>query len=145
MRYLGLDYGSTTVGIAISDELNLMAHPMETIFRERATKLRRTLSRIKEICVENKITHIILGYPLMISGDERERCEATLEFKKLLENRLVELGIEIILLDERYTTFEANEILEEIKVKPSERKKLIDKIAAGLILQDYLNKEQNGR
>ncbi len=139
MRYLGLDYGSTTVGVAISDQLNLMSHPFETIFRDRENKLRRTLSRIYDICLDNKITHIILGYPLMISGDELERCQATKEFAKLLERRVSDLGIEIIFVDERYTTCEANEILDEMGIKRIDRKKYIDQIAASIILQDYLN------
>lgn len=139
MRYLALDYGDYTVGVAISDLLNSMSHPLETIVRERKNKLRRTLSRIEEIVVENDITHIIIGYPLMISGDQGNRCEETKIFKELLDKKLSNKKVKIIFVDERYTTAEANDILLEMGVKYQDRKKYIDKIAASIILQSYLN------
>ena len=135
-RILGLDYGTKTVGVAISDPLLLTAQEFETITRERASALRHTLVRIKEICEEYQVERIILGYPRNMDDSEGFRCEDTLEFKKLLEKRV---DIPIELMDERLTTVYADEILEESGVAKSERKKYIDQIAAAIILQDYLD------
>ncbi len=135
-RILGLDYGTKTVGVAISDPLLFTAQELETITRQRASALRHTLVRIKEICDEYQVEKIILGYPRNMDDSEGFRCEDTLEFKKLLEKRV---DIPIELLDERLTTVYADEILEESGVAKSERKKYIDQIAAAIILQDYLD------
>lgn len=135
-RVLGLDYGTKTVGVAISDPLLFTAQELETITRQRASALRHTLVRIKEICDEYQVEKIILGYPRNMDDSEGFRCEDTLEFKKLLEKRV---DIPIELLDERLTTVYADEILEESGVAKSERKKYIDQIAAAIILQDYLD------
>ncbi|MDC7279655.1 Holliday junction resolvase RuvX [Butyrivibrio fibrisolvens] len=135
-RILGLDYGTKTVGVAISDPLLLTAQEFETITRERASALRHTLVRIKEICEEYQIEKIVLGYPRNMDDSEGFRCEDTLEFKKLLEKRVT---IPIELVDERLTTVYADEILEESGVAKKDRKKVIDQIAAAIILQDYLD------
>ncbi|CBK74477.1 conserved hypothetical protein TIGR00250 [Butyrivibrio fibrisolvens 16/4] len=135
-RILGLDYGTKTVGVAISDPLLLTAQEFETITRERASALRHTLVRIKEICEEYQVEKIILGYPRNMDDSEGFRCEDTLEFKKLLEKR-VDIPIELV--DERLTTVYADEILEESGVAKKDRKKVIDQIAAAIILQDYLD------
>ncbi len=134
-RILGLDYGTKTVGVAISDPLLLTAQELETIVRKRPNALRHTLVRIQEICDEYKVEKIILGYPRNMDDSEGFRCEETLEFKKLLEKRI---DIPIELLDERLTTVYADEILEESGVAKKDRKKVIDQIAAAIILQDYL-------
>ena len=135
-RILGLDYGTKTVGVAISDPLLLTAQELETIVRQRPNALRHTLVRIKEICEEYQVERIILGYPRNMDDSEGFRCEETLEFKKLLEKRV---DIPIELLDERLTTVYADEILEESGVAKRDRKKVIDQIAAAIILQDYLD------
>ena len=135
-RILGLDYGTKTVGVAISDPLLLTAQELETIVRKRPNALRHTLVRIQEICDEYKVEKIILGYPRNMDDSEGFRCEETLEFKKLLEKRI---NIPIELLDERLTTVYADEILEESGVAKKDRKKVIDQIAAAIILQDYLD------
>ena len=135
-RILGLDYGTKTVGVAISDPLLLTAQEFETITRERASALRHTLVRIKEICEEYQVERIVLGYPRNMDDSEGFRCEDTLEFKKLLEKRVT---IPIELMDERLTTVYADEILEESGVPKKDRKKVIDQIAAAIILQDYLD------
>ena len=135
-RILGLDYGTKTVGVAISDPLLLTAQEFETITRERASTLRHTLVRIKEICEEYQVEKIILGYPRNMDDSEGFRCEDTLEFKKRLEKR-VDIPIELV--DERLTTVYADEILEESGVAKKDRKKVIDQIAAAIILQDYLD------
>lgn len=136
MRIMGLDYGSKTVGVAISDALFLTAQPKETIFRERETKLRRTFARIEELIDEYDIDEIVLGLPLNMDDSIGERAQKTLEFKALLEKRT---GKKVVLQDERLSTFEAEEILKEAGVKRSEMKTYVDKIAASYILQDYLD------
>ena len=135
-RILGLDYGTKTVGVEISDPLLLTAQELETITRERASALRHTLVRIKEICEEYQVEKIILGYPRNMDDSEGFRCEETKEFRKLLEKR-VDIPIEYV--DERLTTVYADEILEESGVAKRDRKKFIDQIAAAIILQDYLD------
>ena len=135
-RILGLDYGTKTVGVALSDPLLFTAQEFETITRERASALRHTLVRIKEICDEYEVELIILGYPRNMDDSEGFRCEDTLKFKALLEKR-VDIPIELV--DERLTTVYADEILEESGVPRKDRKKVIDQIAAAIILQDYLD------
>jgi len=139
-RILGLDYGTKTVGVAISDPLLLTAQELETITRDRASKLRHTLVRIKELCDEYQVSTIVLGYPLNMDDSEGFRCEDTIKFKELLEKRV---DIPIVLIDERLTTMYADEILEESGVDKKDRKKFIDQIAAAIILQDYLDNDRD--
>lgn len=135
-RILGLDYGTKTVGVAISDPLLLTAQELETITRERASALRHTLVRIKELCDSYDVEKIVLGYPKNMDDSEGFRCTETIKFKELLEKRV---DIPIILVDERLTTVYADEILEESGVDKKDRKKVIDQIAAAIILQEYLD------
>jgi len=136
MRIMGLDYGSKTVGVAISDSLLLTAQGIETIERKEENKLRKTLARIEALIKEYEVERIVLGLPLNMNDTVGERAERTLEFKAMLERRT---GLEVILWDERLTTVEAEQILIESNVRREERKKYIDKIAAGFILQGYLD------
>ncbi|MCF0128318.1 MAG: Holliday junction resolvase RuvX [Pseudobutyrivibrio sp.] len=140
-RVLGLDYGTKTVGVAVSDPLLLMAQELETIKRDRPNALRHTLVRIKEICEEYNIKKIVLGYPLNMDDTEGFRCEDTIAFKELLQKRIPD--IPIILLDERLTTMMADDILEESGVHKKNRKQFIDQIAAAIILQDYLDRKED--
>ena len=135
MRIMGLDFGSKTVGVAVCDELGYTAQGVETITRKEENKLRQTCQRIEALIKEYGVTSIVLGYPKNMNDTIGERAEKTEEFKAMLERRT---GLPVILWDERLTTVEADEILEESGVPRSERKKVIDKIAAGLILQSYL-------
>lgn len=140
-RILGLDYGTKTVGVAVSDPLFLTAQGVEIIRREKPTKLRRTLARIEELIAEYGVTSIVLGYPMHLNGDEGDRCEATKAFKEMLEKRT---KLPVTLVDERLTTVEADDIMIESGITDRrERKKYVDKIAAMLILQDYLNEQSN--
>ena len=136
MRCIGLDYGTKTVGVALSDELLLTAQPYETIVREKANKLRKTLARIEEIIAEMDVKEIVLGYPKNMNNTVGERAAATDEFREMLERRT---GLPVILVDERLTTVEADRILEETGVAFSGRKEHIDKMAAAIILQTYLD------
>ena len=135
-RYLGLDFGSKTVGVAVSDGLNLTASGVEIIRRGKPDKLRKTLARIEELICEYDVTEIVLGYPVNYDGSEGERCEKTKEFRDMLLRRT---GLPVTLRDERLTTVEAEEIMKEMGVPRPEFKQHVDKIAAMLILQDYLN------
>jgi len=132
---MGLDYGAKTVGVAISDELMLTAQPVETIWRERETKLRRTLARIEELMEAYQVEKVVIGLPKKLNNEEGGRCEKVREFAEMVGRRS---GLEIILWDERLTTVLADAALEEGGVGKKERKKYIDKIAASLILKGYL-------
>ena len=141
MRILGLDYGSKTVGIALSDATCLIAQPLETIERKQENKLRQTYARIETLVVEHDVDKIVLGLPKM-NNTEGPRVQATREFAENLERRT---GLPIIFEDERLTTVEANRILEETGVCVSGRKEHIDKMAAAIILQSYLDREAHRR
>ncbi len=136
MRIMGLDYGSKTVGVAVCDPLGYTAQAVETIVRKEENKFRETFRRIEELAREFEITSIVLGYPKNMDGSVGERARKTEEFKDMLERRT---GFPVILWDERLTTVEANGILRESGVPASERKKVIDQVAAGIILQSYLD------
>ncbi|MBR0087872.1 MAG: Holliday junction resolvase RuvX [Lachnospiraceae bacterium] len=135
MRYLGLDYGSRTVGVSITDELGITVQNLETITRREEKKLRSTVSRLREIIAEYQVSEIVLGLPLNMDGTEGERAERTRAFKELLEKKL---SLPVHLISEQLTTVEADEVLEASGVPKKDRKKVIDQIAANFILQDYL-------
>lgn len=140
MRVMGLDFGDKTVGVAISDELFITAQPVETIERERSNKLRKTYQRIEALIGMYDVNKIVIGKPLNMNGTEGERVEKTREFAAELERRT---GLEIIEVDERLTTAEADRILESTGVAASSRKEHIDKMAAAIILQVYLDQTKH--
>ena len=148
MRILGLDYGTKTVGVAISDPLLLTAQGVEIIRRESPNKLRKTYARIEAIIEEyGDVEAIVLGNPKNMNNTEGERVENTLEFKEALERRT---GLRVIMWDERLTTVAANNTMMELGIRRENRGKYVDEIAAMLILQGYLdsnrnNEEQNGK
>ena len=118
MRVMGLDYGTKTVGVAISDPLGLTAQGIETIQRKEENKLRRTCARIEELIKEYQVEKIVLG------------------FRDMLVRRT---GLEVIMWDERLTTVAAEQTLIESGVRRENRKQYVDKIAAVFILQGYLD------
>ena len=136
MRILGLDFGSKTVGVAVSDGLLLTAQGVETIERKDENKLRKTCARIEELIAEYEITEIVLGLPKNMNYTEGERVEKTKAFGEMLERRT---GLPVHYWDERLTTVAAEQILMESGVRRENRKAVIDKVAAGLILQGYLD------
>lgn len=138
MRILGLDYGSKTVGVALSDATCLIAQPLETIERKQENKLRQTYARIEALVEEHEVDKIVVGLPKMMNNTEGPRVQATKEFAENLERRT---GLPVLFMDERLTTVEANRILEETGVCVSGRKEHIDKMAAAIILQSYLDLE----
>lgn len=136
MRILGLDYGSKTVGVAVSDELLITAQGVEIIRRKSSSKLRQTLARIEELVTEYGVDKIVLGFPKNMNNTEGERCEKTKEFKEMLEKRT---GLEVILWDERLTTVSADHSMMEMGIRRENRKEYVDEIAAIFILQGYLD------
>lgn len=136
MRIMGLDLGSKTVGVAISDALLVTAQPIETITRPEENKLRKTLARIEELIVEYEVDRIVLGYPKNMNDSVGPRALFSEEFKDKLSRRT---GLEVILWDERLTTVAADEVLIESGVRRENRKKYVDQIAAVFILQEYLD------
>ena len=119
MRIIGLDYGSKTVGVAVSDPLLLTAQGVEIIRRERETKLRQTLARIEELIKEYEADTIVLGYPKNMNNTEGTRCEKTQEFKEMLERRT---GLPVVLWDERLTTVMADQTMMEEGIRREDRK-----------------------
>ncbi len=140
MRKIGLDFGSKTVGVALSDPLGFTAQGVEIIRRNSENKLRQTLARIEQIITENEVDTIVLGYPKNMNNTLGERVEKTEAFKEQLERRT---GLPVILWDERLTTVAADQIMIESKIRRENRKQYVDKIAAMLILQGYLDFQSN--
>ena len=136
MRIMGLDFGSKTVGVAVSDELLLTAQGIETIHRKSPGKLRQTLARIQALIEEYQVDRIVLGFPKNMDNTQGERCQKTLEFQELLEKRS---GLAVVLWDERLTTAAAERVLMESGVRRENRKRYVDQIAAVFILQGYLD------
>lgn len=136
MRILGLDYGSKTVGVALSDPLGITAQAVETIERREENKLRRTCARLEELIKEYGVEKIVLGFPKHMNNDVGERALRTLEFRDMLTRRT---GLEVVMWDERLTTVSAERILIESSIRREERKKYVDKVAAVFILQGYLD------
>lgn len=136
-RIMGLDYGSVTVGVAISDALLLTAQGIEVIRRKQENKLRQTLARIEELIVQYDVDRIVLGYPKHLNNTIGERAVKSEEFAEKLKNRT---GLEVILWDERLTTVAAHQVLSQTKMNYEDKAKVVDKLAAVLILQGYLDK-----
>ncbi|MGN0335622.1 MAG: Holliday junction resolvase RuvX [Lachnospiraceae bacterium] len=136
MRIMGLDYGSKTVGVAISDPLKITAQGIEIIRREKESKLRQTLARIEALIKEYDVELIVLGFPKNMNNTIGDRAEKSLEFKEMLMKRT---GLDVVMWDERLTTVEANRTLIEGKVRREDRSKYVDMLAAVYILQGYLD------
>lgn len=142
MRILGLDFGSKTVGVAVSDPLFVMATGLEIIRREQENKLRKTLARIESLISEYEVDRIVLGLPKNMNNTLGDRAEKTLEFKTMLERRT---GLPVIMWDERLTTVMAHKTMIESGVRREDRSKYVDSIAAVFILQGYLDSLSNNR
>ena len=136
MRIIGLDYGTKTVGVAVSDALGLTAQGVETITRKEENKLRQTLARIEAIIEEYEVTKIVVGLPKNMNNTLGERAEACKDFADKLERRT---GLPVVMWDERLSTVSAEYVLIESGVRRENRKAVIDKIAACVILQSYLD------
>lgn len=139
MRIMGLDFGSKTVGVAVSDSLLLTAQGLEIIRRKEENKYRQTLARIEELIVEYGVEEIVLGLPKNMDGTEGIRVELTNEFRDKLERRT---GLPVVMWDERLTTVAADKAMMESGIHRRERKEHVDKIAAAFILQGYLDRKR---
>jgi putative Holliday junction resolvase len=137
---MGLDFGSKTVGVAISDPLLITAQGIEIIQRKSENKLRQTLARIEELILEYEVDEIVLGYPKNMNDTLGERIEKTMAFKEMLERRT---GLTVQLWDERLTTVAADKAMIEAGIRREHRKEHVDKIAAVFILQGYLDLLKN--
>ena len=133
---MGLDYGSKTVGVAMSDPLGITAQAVETIWRKDENKLRKSCARIEELISEYEVERIVLGLPKHMNNDLGERAQKALAFGEMVKRRT---GLEVVMWDERLTTVEAERTLIENNVRRENRKQYIDKIAAVFILQGYLD------
>jgi len=140
MRIIGLDFGSKTVGVAISDALLITAQGIEIIRRKEENKLRQTLARIEELIVEYEVEEIVLGMPKNMNATEGERVALTMEFKEKLERRT---GLPVHMWDERLTTVAADRAMMEAGIRRENRKDYVDMIAATLILQGFLDRRSN--
>lgn len=140
MRIMGLDFGSKTVGVAVSDPLFITAQGVEIIRRKEENKLRQTLARIEELIGEYEVGEIVLGLPKNMNDTLGVRAELSLEFKEKLERRT---GLPVTMWDERLTTVAADRTMMEAGIRREHRKEYVDQIAASLILQGYLDYRAN--
>lgn len=136
MRILGLDFGSKTVGVAVSDPLGITAQGVEIIRRKSENKLRQTLARIEELIEQYQVERLVLGFPKHMNNDIGDRAVKSLEFQEMLRRRT---GLDVVMWDERLTTVAANRTLIEAEVRRENRKNFVDQIAAVFILQGYLD------
>ena len=136
MRIMGLDYGSVTVGVAISDSLLLTAQGIEVIHRKQENKLRQTLARIEELIREYEVERIVLGYPKNMNNTIGERAKCSEEFAEMLRRRT---GLPVELWDERLTTVSAHRVLDLAGTGLKKKQEVVDKLAAVVILQGYLD------
>ena len=140
MRIMGLDFGSKTVGVPVSDPLFITAQGVEIIRRKEENKLRQTLARIEELIGEYEVGEIVLGLPKNMNDTLGVRAELSLEFKEKLERRT---GLPVTMWDERLTTVAADRTMMEAGIRREHRKDYVDQIAASLILQGYLDYRAN--
>jgi putative Holliday junction resolvase len=136
MRIMGLDYGSKTVGVAVSDPLGITAQGIMIVRRESEKKLRKTLAKIEELIAEYQVEKIVLGFPKNMNNTLGPRAEKSLEFAEMLKRRT---GLEVIMWDERLTTVEAHRTMMDAGIRRENRSKYVDEIAAVFILQGYLD------
>ncbi len=136
MRIMGLDYGSKTMGVAVSDALQITAQGIEIINRKQENKLRQTLARIEELILEYEVEKIVLGFPKNMNDTEGERAEKSLALRDKLERRT---GLPVVMWDERLSTVSAERTMMEAGIRREHRKEYVDKIAAAIILQGYLD------
>lgn len=140
MRIMGLDFGSKTVGVAISDSLLITAQGIEIVRRKSEDKLRQTLARIEELIVEYEVSEIVLGLPKNMNDTLGERVEKTMAFKEMLERRT---GLTVNMWDERLTTVAADKAMMEAGIRRENRGNYVDQIAAVFILQGFLDLKSN--
>lgn len=134
-----MDFGSKTVGVAVSDPLGLTAQGVEIIRRKSENKLRQTLARIEALIQEYEVETLVLGLPKNMNNTMGDRAQKSLEFRDMLVRRT---GLPVVIWDERLTTVEANRTLMESGVRRENRKDYVDELAAIFILQGYLDAQR---
>ena len=141
MRILGLDVGNKTVGVAVSDPLGVIATGVTTIER---VGIRKDTGRVIDYIKEYGCDTVVMGLPLSLDGSDSVQTQNVRDFRKMLENKLKSSGplskVKIEWQDERYSTVEAEEVLIEANMSREDRKKIIDRQAAIVILQRYLDR-----
>ncbi|HEX4074461.1 MAG TPA: Holliday junction resolvase RuvX [Candidatus Acidoferrales bacterium] len=138
-RILGLDYGRKRIGLAISDELRLTAQPLQTLTRKnRAEDVRR----LRQICREQGVARIIVGHPVHITGEPGEMAEEAARFAARLRK---ELGVEVELLDERLTSWEAEQTVAQTRPARGRDRAPVDDVAAAILLREYLERQPPAR
>lgn len=133
MRILGLDYGTKRIGVALCDELGLTGQGLTTIVWKNRNQV---LNALEVLVRDHGVEKIVIGYPLRLDGTEGIQCEKVNLFVRLLESRL---SIPVIKWDETLSSRTAEDILIQSRMRREKRKKIVDKMAAGIILQGYLN------
>lgn len=136
MRIMGLDYGSVTVGVAISDPLLITAQGIEVIRRKQENKLRQTYARIEALVEEFGVERIVVGFPKHLNNTVGVRAELAEEFAENVRRRT---GLEVVMWDERLTTVAAHRVLDEAELSYKKKAEVVDMLAAVLILQGYLD------
>ena len=145
MRKIGLDVGDKTVGIALTDELNIIATGLMTLER---VGIRKDTGKIIDIIKEYNCDTVVIGLPLNLDGSDSIQTQKVREFRTMLENKMRSTGIkdvEVVFQDERFTTVIAERVLIEGNVRREKRKEVIDKQAAIVILESYLRSQENKR
>jgi putative Holliday junction resolvase len=131
-RILAVDYGRKRIGLALSDELGLTAQPLGTLVRVNRQK---DLSRLREACRTHGVTHIIVGHPLHMTGEAGEMANEAARFAARIEK---EIGIDVELVDERLTSWEAAQTVAETRPSARRKREPLDDVAAAILLRDYL-------
>ena len=135
MRCLGIDVGTARIGVALSDELGVTAGPLLTL--EIEGSLAETAARIADLCTEHDVGTVVVGLPLSLEG--RDRGQSASRARKLGERVAAAAPVEVVYRDERFTTAEAERVLVTAGLRRSKRRQVVDKVAASLILQSYLD------
>ena len=136
-RVLGLDYGDRTIGVAVSDALNITAQSLETIRREDEKSIKKSVARLKEIIKEYEICEIVLGFPKNMDNTLGVRAIKTQEFKERLHRNFKKMPI--VLWDERLSTMAVQRGLKSEGLSIEKREEVVDKLAAAFILQGYMD------
>lgn len=139
MRALGLDLGSKTLGMAVSDYLGIIANPIGT-YRFEDNDLDAALEEVKRVVKEYAIEEIVLGLPKHMNGDIGIQANYCLDFKKMIEDKL---ALKVTMIDERLTSKMAERVMIKADISRKKQKKNVDKLAASIILQSYLDFRSN--
>ncbi|MDD4815796.1 MAG: Holliday junction resolvase RuvX [Clostridia bacterium] len=135
-RIMGIDYGDVRIGIALSDLMQIIASPLEVY------KTKNTIDDVNYLCnliKQNQVETVVFGLPLNMDGTEGERAKITRLFASKIANQS---GVRVVFQDERLSSVEAEDILIQANVRREDRKKLIDKLSASIILESYLNRKE---